>query len=86
MSWEKVTLGELAECIQPGPFGSQLHSSDYAEVGIPIIMPKDMIDGKISHANLIFVPEEHHQRLERHQVMDGDLMVARKGDVLPLNI
>ncbi len=81
MSWEKVTLGELAECIQPGPFGSQLHSSDYAEAGIPIIMPKDMIDGKISHANLIFVPEEHHQRLERHQVMDGDLMVARKGDV-----
>ena len=81
MSWEKVKLGDLANCIQPGPFGSQLHSSDYADEGTPIIMPKDMIGGKISHQDLIRVPDEHLQRLKRHQVFDGDLMVARKGDV-----
>ena len=81
MRWEKVKLGDLANCIQPGPFGSQLHSSDYADEGIPIIMPKDMIGGKISHQDLIRVPDEHLQRLKRHQVFDGDLMVARKGDV-----
>ncbi len=44
-------------------------------------MPKDMIDGKISHSNLIFVGEEHTKRLCRHQVHAGNLMVARKGDV-----
>lgn len=81
MSWEKVKLGDLATCIQPGPFGSQLHSSDYADEGTPIIMPKDMIGGKISHHDLIRVPDEHLQRLKRHQVFDGDLMIARKGDV-----
>ena len=81
MSWEKVKLGDIANCIQPGPFGSQLHSSDYADEGTPIIMPKDMIGGRISHQDLIRVPEEHLQRLKRHQVYDGDLMVARKGDV-----
>lgn len=81
MSWEKVKLGEIANCIQPGPFGSQLHSSDYADEGTPIIMPKDMIGGRISHQDLIRVPDEHLQRLKRHQVYDGDLMVARKGDV-----
>ena len=81
MSWEKVKLGDIANCIQPGPFGSQLHSSDYADEGTPIIMPKDMIGGKISHQDLIRVPDEHLQRLKRHQVYDGDLMVARKGDV-----
>ena len=81
MRWEKVKLGDLANCIQPGPFGSQLHSSDYADEGTPIIMPKDMIGGKISHQDLIRVPDEHLQRLKRHQVFDGDLMVARKGDV-----
>lgn len=81
MSWEKVKLGDIATCIQPGPFGSQLHNSDYSESGTPIIMPKDMIDGKISHSNLIFVGEEHTKRLCRHQVHAGNLMVARKGDV-----
>lgn len=81
MRWEKVKLGDLANCIQPGPFGSQLHSSDYADEGTPIIMPKDMIGGKILHQDLIRVPDEHLQRLKRHQVFDGDLMVARKGDV-----
>ena len=81
MSWEKIKLGDIANCIQPGPFGSQLHSSDYADEGTPIIMPKDMIGGKISHQYLICVPDEHIQRLKRHQVYDGDLMVARKGDV-----
>lgn len=81
MSWEKIKLGDIASCIQPGPFGSQLHSSDYVDEGTPIIMPKDMIGGKISHQDLIRVPDEHLQRLKRHQVFDGDLMVARKGDV-----
>ena len=81
MSWTKATLGEIAECIQPGPFGSQLHSSDYSDYGVPIIMPKDMIEGKISHTNMCYVPEEHQRRLARHQVFAGDLLVARKGDV-----
>ncbi|WP_273038078.1 restriction endonuclease subunit S [Schwartzia succinivorans] len=81
MSWEKTTLGEISECIQPGPFGSQLHSSDYSDFGVPIIMPKDMVEGKISHANMCYVSEEHQRRLARHQVFDGDLLVARKGDV-----
>lgn len=81
MSWEKVKLGEISFCIQPGPFGSQLHNSDYADEGTPIIMPKDMVDGHIRHTGLIRVPEEHVARLQRHQVCAGNLMVARKGDV-----
>ena len=81
MSWNKVKLGDISTIIQPGPFGSQLHSSDYSNEGTPIIMPKDMIDGHISHTNLVYVSEEHVNRLSRHQVHKGHLMVARKGDV-----
>lgn len=81
MKWETVKLGDIATCIQPGPFGSQLHNSDYSETGTPIIMPKDMINGHISHTNLIHVGDEHVSRLSRHQVHKGNIMVARKGDV-----
>ena len=79
--WNIEKLGDVAVTIQPGPFGSQLHRTDYSETGIPIIMPKDMIGGHIDHTNLSFVSEEHVKRLSRHQVHTGDLMVARKGDV-----
>ena len=81
MKWEKVKLGDIATSIQPGPFGSQLHNSDYSEFGTPLIMPKDMINGHISHGNLIYVGNEHVSRLSRHQVHEGNIMVARKGDV-----
>lgn len=79
--WNIEKLGDVAVTIQPGPFGSQLHRTDYSETGIPIIMPKDMIGGHIDHTNLSFVSEEHVKRLSRHQVHTGDLIVARKGDV-----
>ena len=81
MMWEKVKLGDIATSIQPGPFGSQLHNSDYSESGTPLIMPKDMINGHISHGNLIYVGNEHVSRLSRHQVHEGNIIVARKGDV-----
>lgn len=81
MKWEKVKLGDIATCIQPGPFGSQLHNSDYSKEGIPIIMPKDIVGGAIVHSGLLKVSEEHVKRLSRHQVYEGNLMVARKGDV-----
>lgn len=81
MMWEKVKLGDIATCIQPGPFGSQLHNSDYSKEGTPIIMPKDIVGGAIVHSGLLKVSEEHVKRLSRHQVYEGNLMVARKGDV-----
>ena len=81
MMWEKVKLGDIATCIQPGPFGSQLHNSDYSKEGTPIIMPKDIVGGAIVHSGLLKVSEEHVKRLSRHQVYEGNLMVAQKGDV-----
>lgn len=59
----------------------QLHNSDYSKEGTPIIMPKDIVGGAIVHSGLLKVSEEHVKRLSRHQVYEGNLMVARKGDV-----
>ena len=81
MKWETCKLGSIATCIQPGPFGSQLHNSDYSAEGTPIIMPKDMVNGRIVHSGLIRIGEDHVIRLNRHQVHQGNIMVARKGDV-----
>lgn len=81
MTWEKVKLGDLANSIQPGPFGSQLHSSDYSDKGTPIIMPKNMDDNRIDISDLSYINESHVIRLKRHQVHTENIVFARKGDV-----
>ena len=45
--WDFLSLVDLAEPghgLQTGPFGSQLHASDYVAHGVPVIMPKDMMN------------------------------------------
>ena len=81
MSWEKVTLGDISSNIQTGPFGSQLHQSDYSEEGTPVVMPKDLINGHISEASIARVSEDHVNRLSRHKIEVGDILYSRRGDV-----
>lgn len=81
MSWEKVTLGEISTNIQTGPFGSQLHQSDYSAEGTPVIMPKDLSGGHISEESIARVSNDHVNRLSRHKVEVGDIIYSRRGDV-----
>ena len=81
MKWEKTTLGAISASIQTGPFGSQLHQSDYSEVGTPVVMPKDLLNGKISEESIARVSESHVERLCRHRIIPGDILYSRRGDV-----
>ena len=81
MSWQKLTLRDISLNIQTGPFGSQLHQSDYSEEGTPVVMPKDLIEGKISEESIARVEEVHVNRLLKHKIEAGDILYARRGDV-----
>lgn len=54
--WEFTTLGDVCQRgggnIQTGPFGSQLHASDYVPVGIPSVMPTNIGDNRIVEDDL----------------------------------
>ncbi|MBK8889531.1 MAG: restriction endonuclease subunit S, partial [Dechloromonas sp.] len=83
--WRETTLGEVCDevngIIQTGPFGSQLHQSDYSEVGIPVVMPKDIIEGRIASDTVARVSTEHVERLSRHKLRSGDIVYGRRGDI-----
>ena len=81
MSWASVTLGEVSTNIQTGPFGSQLHQSDYSDGGVPVVMPKDLVDGHISEDLIARVSMSHVDRLSRHKIEAGDILYSRRGDV-----
>ena len=83
--WAARTLGEISDdvggVIQTGPFGSQLHESDYVEDGIPMVMPKNILDGKIDTRDIAFIKEEDVARLQRHKMSVGDIVYGRRGDI-----
>lgn len=81
MMWEIAKLGDISKNIQTGPFGSQLHQSDYSECGIPVVMPKDLVGGKISEKSIARVDKTHVERLCRHKIEVGDILYSRRGDV-----
>lgn len=85
MKWEKNTLGELVKSyggkIQTGPFGSQLHQHDYKTEGIPVIMPKDIINDKIETISIARINDDDADRLGKHKLNIGDLVIPRRGDI-----
>ena len=81
MKWEIAKLGDISKNIQTGPFGSQLHQSDYSECGIPVVMPKDLVGGKISEESIARVYKTQVERLFPHKIEVGDILYSRRGDV-----
>lgn len=82
--WAKKSLEELCsegDGIQTGPFGSQLHQSDYTDQGVPVVMPKDMIGFRISVESIARIPEELADKLGRHRMIPGDTVYGRRGDI-----
>src|SRR5579885_416287 len=84
-NWELITLGEACARangnIQTGPFGSQLHASDYVPFGIPSIMPENLSEDRISTQGIAFISDADASRLSRYRVRPGDIVYSRRGDV-----
>jgi type I restriction enzyme S subunit len=84
MSWTVSTLGatlEPAGLIQTGPFGSQLHQSDYVSDGVPVIMPKDIADGRVDASTVARISEEKAMRLSRHRLRPRSIVLPRRGEI-----
>jgi type I restriction enzyme S subunit len=82
---ETVSLGHIVDdsggVIQTGPFGSQLHASDYRVEGTPIIMPVNMGDNVINERGIARVGNRDARRLAKHRLQAGDIVFSRRGDV-----
>jgi type I restriction enzyme, S subunit len=75
--WEK--LANVTDRIQIGPFGSQLHKSDYTENGIPIINPKHIKDQKIyPHEN---ISKHKANSLPQYKLSKNDILLGRRGEM-----
>lgn len=67
--------------IQIGPFGSQLHASDYQDEGIPVVMPSNMDFDEITTNGISRISPLVAQKLSIHKVVPGDIILPRRGDL-----
>ncbi|MBE2282004.1 MAG: restriction endonuclease subunit S [Prosthecobacter sp.] len=79
--WQRMKLRHLASMIQTGPFGSQLHSEEYVEGGVPVVNPSHMKDGAIVPDMRCAVSERKATILGRHKLQPGDIVFARRGEL-----
>ena len=83
--WTATTLAALTKqhggSIQTGPFGSQLHASDYVPDGIPVVMPKDIANRRVATDSVARIDAINVERLARHKLQVGDIVFSRRGDV-----
>jgi len=84
-SWCTTTLGKVCDkvdgIIKTGPFGSQLHQSDYRDVGTPVVMPKNITERGISTDDIARIGNEDVSRLSQHKLQPGDIVYGRRGDI-----
>lgn len=83
MSRSMVALGAIVapKRLQTGPFGSQLKAEEYTEYDVPVIMPKDICDGKILSSGIARVPEDKAKKHAKHRIVPGDILFPRRGNL-----
>lgn len=80
-----ATLGSIVSegngKIHTGPFGNQLHASDYVSEGIPCVMPANMKNNRVDLTNIAFIKGSDAERLSKYIVKTDDILYSRRGDV-----
>ena len=81
--WETVRLKDIKSsdmyAIVDGPFGTAISTSDYVEVGTPLVRIVNLDGDEIAVDNLVYITNEHAQKLLRSRFYKGDIIFAKTG-------
>lgn len=82
--WEDKSLQDIAAkkkfAIVDGPFGTQLHASEYQEDGVPVIrVVNTSYQSRFDDNELVFISEKKADVLRRSEVVPNDIIIAKTG-------
>lgn len=80
--WNIIKLKFLTmdgDSIKPGPFGSDLKTSDFVDIGYKIYNQKDVLN-KTTNDEL-YISKEKFKKLFHFQVKSGDLLLTSRGSI-----
>ncbi len=74
--WKWMKLGEVADKIFDGPFGSNLKSIDYIEEGVRVIRLENIGVLEFRDEYKTFISSEKYLAIQRHTVGSGDIIFS----------
>ena len=82
--WDVVSLADIRAkkkfAIVDGPFGTQLHSSEYVASGVPVVRVTNLsFDGRFLPEDLVYITDDKFGELNRSAIYPGDILVAKTG-------
>jgi type I restriction enzyme S subunit len=84
--WAWVPFAHLGadpfNTVQTGPFGAQLHNTEFTPEGVPVIAVGNLTGTGFSADGRYFISEAKAKQLARYDVWAGDLLFARSGATL----
>ena len=79
--WKSVELFDVSERIQIGPFGTQLHKTDYVSNGVPLINPTHIQNSKVAHDPEFSISKTKLKELANYVLREGDIVIGRRGEM-----
>jgi len=76
-----VSGGSAPGLLLAGPSGSLARADAYVDTGIPVVMPKDLVDNGFSLESIKYITEQHADTLDRYRLRRGDVLLARRGEL-----
>ena len=84
MDWSVMRIADLdstKNTVKTGPFGSLLHSYDYANDGVPLLLVKHISNGRIIDSDIPRVNWNKANELKQYWLEEGDIVFTRVGAV-----
>lgn len=78
--WPVMRVGELADRMSDGPFGSNLKSEHYTDHGVRVWRLQNVGVGRLDDRDKAFISNAHFRSLIRHTCAPGDVIVGTLGD------
>lgn len=79
--FSQTKLGDCLNNIQIGPFGTQLHESDYVKNGIPVINPMHIGNLILKPNSNYTITEEKYNQLSQYHLKIDDVILGRRGEM-----
>jgi type I restriction enzyme, S subunit len=77
MGWATVPLGSLCSRVSMGPFGSDIKTDNFTEVGVPVVRGGNLTDGFVDEG-FVFVSEEKADQLRNVNARAGDIVITHR--------
>ena len=81
-NWQTQNVGEIAEKVAMGPFGSSIKVETFILEGIPVISGQHLHGFRVDDSpGFNFISHEHAQRLANANVIRGDVVFTHRGNI-----